>query len=286
VDAASVRSNPTQAKLPQLVTQRRLGPLGGCGEESHVREVVLIPSLAMARRRKAELVSARPLSPSVRSLVFRTTDGSPVGHTSGQYLSVVVPTARGLPFKRDYSIASAPDPEHPDTFELAVTRVEGGPTSEALHRLEPGGRVEIEGPDGVFVRRAEEREHPALFVATGTGLAPLRAMLAEDMRTPEGPPIILLFGCRTRADILWGHELAAWERDCPRFRLHVTLSRAPPDWAGLSGYVQRHAHEIVRTLPGAHAYVCGLSAMVDDVVGLLEHAAQLPRESLHYEVYD
>lgn len=240
----------------------------------------------MARRRKAELVSARSLSPSVRSLVFRTADGSPVGHVPGQYLSVLVPTARGIPFQRDYSIASAPDAAHPDTFELAVTRVEGGPTSEALHRLEPGARVEIDGPEGVFVRRAEERAHPALYVATGTGLAPLRAMLAEDVRTREGPPLVLLFGCRTRHDVLWSEELAAWERDCPRFRLHVTLSRAPPDWAGLSGYVQRHARELARSLPGAHAYVCGLSAMVDDVVRLLEREASLPRDSLHYEVYD
>jgi CDP-4-dehydro-6-deoxyglucose reductase len=240
----------------------------------------------MTRRRKAEVLDARRLSPSVRSLTFATRDGSAVGHVAGQFVDLIVPTARGLPYKRSYSVASAPDPAHPDRFEIAVTRVEGGPTSQALHELPPGGVVELEGPSGTFVRRPSDRPHPALFVATGTGLAPIRAMLAEETRVASGPPLVLLFGCRTTADVLWESELRAWQRECPRFDLHVTLSRAPPEWRGLSGYVQRHARELAAALPGVHAYVCGVSAMVDDVVKLLADAGGLSREVLHYEVYD
>jgi ferredoxin-NADP reductase len=247
----------------------------------------------MARRRKAELLEASALSPSVRSLIFRTADGSAVGHLAGQYVDLVVPTARGIPFKRSYSIASAPDGHlardgrlAPDRFEIAVTRVEGGPTSEALHALAPGAVVELEGPLGVFLRPPEHRARPALFVATGTGLAPLRAMLAADVAVADGPPLELLFGCRTPADVLWADELHAWQASCPRFRLHVTLSRAPPDWRGLVGYVQRYAHALARALPHAHAYVCGLSAMVDDVAALLERDVGMPHADVHYEVYD
>jgi len=242
----------------------------------------------MARRRKAKLVDARMLSPSVRSLTFRTADGSAVGHVAGQYVDVIAPTARGLPFRRSYSIASAPymDEARRDMFELAVTRVEGGPTSEAIHALTPGGLVEIEGPEGTFVRRAEDAAHPALFVATGTGLAPIRAMLAEEVRVAEGPPLVLLFGCRTPHDILWGDELRAWRRACPRFAVHVTLSRAPPEWTGLVGYVQRHARDLAGSLPDCRAYVCGLSAMVDHVVALLAREAGLSRDALRYEIYD
>ena len=240
----------------------------------------------MPRRRNAELIAARPLSPSVRSLTFRTSGGAAVGHVAGQYLDLIVPTARGLPFKRSYSIASAPDAADPARFELAVTRVAGGPTSEALHALPPGGRVEIEGPRGTFLRSAEARAAPALFVATGTGLAPIRAMLRDEVTLREGPPLALLFGCRTPQDLLWAEELGAWERACPRFRLHVSLSRPPPGWTGRTGHVQAHAPDLARSLPGAHAYVCGLSAMVDDVVSLLERTAAVPRAALHYEVYD
>jgi ferredoxin-NADP reductase len=240
----------------------------------------------MARRRKAELMSAHMMTPSERSLVLRLHDRSAVGHKAGQYLDAIVPTPQGLPFRRSYSIASATDLSMPERFELAVTRVEGGPTSNALHTIQPGALIEIEGPEGTFVRRPEDRDQPTLFVATGTGLAPVRAMLSEEVRVSEGPPLVLLFGCRTPADVLWADELQQWERLCPRFRLHVTLSRASPEWAGLVGYVQRHARGLAESLPRARAYVCGVSAMVDDVVTVLEREAGLPRESLRYETYD
>jgi ferredoxin-NADP reductase len=217
---------------------------------------------------------------------FRTSDGSAVAHVAGQYVDLIVPTARGLPYKRSYSIASAPDAARPSRFEIAVTRVEGGPTSQALHAMAPGAVVELEGPTGAFVRRAADRQHPALFVAAGTGLAPLRAMLAEEVRALEGPPLVLLFGCRTPGDVLWGEEIAGWQRDCPRLRVHTTLSRAPPEWRGLVGYVQRHARELAVSLPGARAYVCGLNAMVEDVVRLLREEANMPRDAVNFEVYD
>ena len=245
--------------------------------------------MPVARTRKAVLVDSRPLSPAVRSLTFRTVDGAPLGHVAGQYLDLVVPTAGGLPFRRPYSIASAPDVARPDAFELAVTRIDGGPTSAALHSLRVGDAVEIEGPRGTFVRSDEDRAHPGLFVAAGTGLAPIRAMLTEDVRRPEGPLLVLLFGCRTPADVLWADELRAWERACPRFRLHVTLSRPPRppgEWAGLVGYVQRHAPRLVAALPDVRAYVCGLSAMVEDVTTTLERDASVPRGALRYEIYD
>jgi CDP-4-dehydro-6-deoxyglucose reductase, E3 len=240
----------------------------------------------LARARRAELLQAWKLSGSVRGLRFRLVDGGSVGHVAGQHLDIVVPTAGGLAQRRAYSIASAPDRAHPDVFEIAVTRVEGGPASEALHALQPGAFVEVEGPRGTFVRPDEDRAHPALFVAAGTGLAPIRAMLAEDVLRANGPPLVLLFGCRTPGDVLWADDLRRWQRECPRFRVHVTLSRAKGEWTGLAGYVQRHAVALARSLSGARAYVCGLSAMVDEVVALLENEAGVPRASLRYEIYD
>ncbi|MGH7268896.1 MAG: FAD-dependent oxidoreductase [Polyangiaceae bacterium] len=239
--------------------------------------------------RKAKLIESRTLSPSVRSLTLRMTDGLALGHKAGQYVDLVVPTAGGLPHRRSYSIASSPDPTDPDVFEIAVTRVEGGPTSEALHALSLGVLVEVEGPLGTFVRRADEGQHPALFVATGTGLAPFRAMLSEELRGKPprpGPPLVLLFGCRTPSDVLWGDDLRGWEVAHPRFRLVVTLSRPAPEWTGLTGYVQRHARALADSLRDPRAYVCGLSAMVDDVVALLERDARMSPASVRAETYD
>lgn len=240
----------------------------------------------MPRRRKAELVEAQDLSPSVRSLTFRTSDESPVGHLAGQYLDLVVPTPQGVPFRRPYSIASPPLVETPSIFEIAVTRVESGPTSNALHRLEPGARVEIEAPKGTFVCRPDDRARPLLFVAAGTGLAPIRAILAEQVRLVEGPPMVLLFGCRGPADRLWSNDFCEWQRACPRLSAHVSLSRPPPDWNGHVGHVQRHVASLARSLANPLVFICGLSAMVDDVVSVLTREVAVPRDALRYETYD
>jgi ferredoxin-NADP reductase len=239
----------------------------------------------MSRRRRAELAQSSDLSPSVKSLTFEMCDGTPVGHVAGQHVDLIVPTSRGLAFRRSYSIASGPTARDAHRFEIAVTRVPEGPTSAALHSLEPGARVDVEGPKGQFVRSAEDREHPALFVAAGTGLAPLRAMLEEEGQATSGPPIHLLFGCRTPDDRLWYEQLRALERSCPRFTATTTLSRPLPSWQGLTGYVQRHAVGIAASLPGVRVYVCGMSAMVDEVVRALALAG-VPPAHVRYELYD
>src|SRR5262245_21610150 len=169
----------------------------------------------MTTRRTAELLEARLLSPTVKSFEFRCTDGQPLAFVAGQWLNFDVPTEQGV-LRRAYSIASAPRPQSPDRFEIAVTRVQdGGSASRALHELAPGARLEIDGPHGFFTRE-QERQLPALFVGTGTGVCPLRAMLEDELRDPSGPPLGLLFGCRTEADVLYHGQLEAWTAEYPR----------------------------------------------------------------------
>ena len=236
----------------------------------------------MSRHRTIELIASTALSPSVRSLVFRRIDG-PVVYRPGQYVDLYVPTDSGISYKRRYSIASAPDPEDRSRFEVAVTRVEDGPTSVALHELVVGTRIQMDDAAGLFVRPAADT--PSILVATGTGLAPLRAGLAEGLGNSRAPTI-LLFGCRTQSDILWGDELRRLSADHAHFRLEITLSRPFQGWTGRTGHVQAHVVELARTLASPRAYVCGLSKMVDDVVYLLETEGRLSPDRIHYEIYD
>jgi len=169
--------------------------------------------MSTPRRHRLRLVGARMLSPSVRGLTFEPI-GDPLRYRAGQSLNLFVPTDRGLVMRRPYSVASAPYPIGNKTVDFAVTRVAGGPTSTALHSLAPGATVEADGPNhGWLSRREGEEQMPALFVATGSGLAPFRALLQEELARPDGPPVALLFGCRTQADILWRDELERWAAD-------------------------------------------------------------------------
>ena len=238
------------------------------------------------RRRPATLIAARPLSPSARQLVFRVTDGEPFEYVAGQWVDLEVPVEGGT-LKRPYSIASAPAQEAPDQLEFAITQVGGGAASSALHALPVGTALELIGPSGLFTRDGADPTLPCVFVATGTGLAPLRAMLRDELRrAAEGPPVVLLFGCRTEDELLFRDELEELTRLHPRFRYEPTLSRAEPGWSGRQGHVQSHLPELVDGLPGAHVYICGLTKMVTDVRALLKEQLGFDRRQVHSERYD
>ena len=240
---------------------------------------------AAPSRRSAELLSVQTLSPTVKGFQWRCVDGASVSYVAGQWLNFDVPTLQGV-VRRAYSIASAPNPSHPDRFETAVTRVlDGASASHALHALAPGARIDIDGPHGFFTRE-QVRHVPALFVATGTGLCPLRAMLEDELPGADGPPLTLLFGCRSEADILWREQLASWTRAYPRFSLHVTLSRPSATWTGLRGYVQQHIPQLIDPMHRPQVYVCGLTKMVSDVRQTLKQTLGYDRRLIHSERYD
>lgn len=234
-----------------------------------------------ASHRLARVVANEAISPTVR--VLRLDFGAlPLAFEAGQWLHLHVPTARGLE-KRAYSIASAPGER---TLELAITHVASGSVSPLLHALPVGSELACDGPHGFFTRSGELAREPALFVATGTGLCPLRSMLQERARGADPTPITLLFGVRSELDILWRDELERWARELPGFRLEVTLSRPSPDWSGRTGYVQRHVAELARALPPSHVFICGLNRMVADVRALCKAELGLDRKRVHSERYD
>ncbi|MET0384940.1 MAG: FAD-dependent oxidoreductase [Polyangiales bacterium] len=235
--------------------------------------------------RKVEVLRAESLSPSVRSLVLACADGAPLQYLPGQWINLQLDCA-GVLDKRPYSIASAPSAEHPERFEIAVTRVDPGRVSQSLHALQPGAVLELDGPYGFFSREGLEQE-PTLLVGTGTGVSPLRAMIEAELGSrADGPPLTLLFGCRTRDDLLYAGELEALAQAHPRFVYEPTLSRADDAWAGRRGYVQTHVAELVSTLGRPHVFVCGLSDMVNEVRVLLKETLGYDRKHIHTERYD
>jgi ferredoxin-NADP reductase len=247
---------------------------------------------------EARLAQARALTPSVRELVFERVDGQPMTFVPGQWVSTVLgagegPTAalRGTDpdMKRSYSIASPPDGS--PRFEIAVTRVQGGPGSTRLHALEPGTVLRFVGPQGFFTRPSPASESPALMIATGTGVAPMRSMLRAAAAQRAQGPIWLLLGVRREEEILYGDEFRALAREHPFFRFEPTLSRPDGAWDGRRGYVQTHVRELwtgllARGEGQPHAYVCGLERMVGSVRDLLRKEIGLPRQQVHSERYD
>lgn len=225
---------------------------------------------------RAQMVRARPLSPWVRSLVLRVDGPAAPRWAAGQYLVVEAGEAPPKP----YSIASAMGAHGPGELEIAVAR---GSTPEPLDTLQEGAWLRVAGPSGSF--RWVDARAPSVFLAVGTGVAPFRAMLQQDLATADDAPVLLLFGCRTEADILWRDELDDLAIRNPRLRFVPTLSRGDAGWTGRRGHVQEHLAELVAPLArgGAAVYVCGLGAMVSDCVLRLERDFGVPRSRIFTE---
>jgi CDP-4-dehydro-6-deoxyglucose reductase, E3 len=234
--------------------------------------------------REVVVRQTQQLSPSVRGLTLACADGAPLMFVPGQWVNLELEVA-GRRDKRAYSIASAPNPADPCAFELAVTRVDDGLVSRALHELPVGSVLAMDGPHGFFTREGQTHL-PAWFVGTGTGVCPLRAMLQAELESAEGPPLGLLLGVRNEGEILYRAEFEALAAMHPRFRFHATLSRPSPDWSGRTGYVQTHLADLIDLSAKPHVYVCGLSRMVGSVRKVLKEELGLERRSVHSERYD
>lgn len=234
--------------------------------------------------RRVVVLRNEPLSPSVIGLRLACVDREPLTFVPGQWVNLHV-AAGGEVEKRPYSIASAPDSGAPDAFELAITLVEDGHVSGALHAMQPGDMLLMDGPYGFFTREDHEADD-ALLVGTGTGVAPLRAMLQAALAQQSGPRLTLLFGCRTPEDLLYRAEFEALAAQHARFRFEPTLSRAESSWTGRRGYVQTHLPELIPALGRPHVYVCGLSNMVNAVRAALKETLAYNRKQIHTERYD
>ena len=228
---------------------------------------------------KAVLLNWRELTSEVHHFEFEVPEVETLTFEPGQFISIVE-NIEGEEITRAYSIASRPECNR---FSLCLNLVPGGHMSPVLFGLRPGHAIDFRGPLGMFTARHTGRDR--LLVATGTGIAPFRSMMAHHWATRAPEHITLLFGIRYPETILYREELERWQREHQNFRFLPTLSRAPEDWTGLRGHVQEHLADAVGDRRDIDVYICGLKAMVDDVRARCK-AMGFDRRQIVTEKYD
>jgi CDP-4-dehydro-6-deoxyglucose reductase len=228
---------------------------------------------------RAELIDVREIAPNVRHFVFEIPEVREFYFVPGQFVSLTH-YIDGKEITRPYSIASKPDGNR---FDLCLNLVEDGLFSPWLFSLRPGDEIEMSAPLGFFVLRNPQRD--AVFVATGTGIAPIRAMLDAWLGQDDARQLTLVFGVRYEYGLLYCEEFEELARKHPNFRFWPTLSRPEAAWTGRTGHVQAHLVEAIGERRDMDVYICGLKAMVDDVRGLLKGMG-FDRKQIIYEKYD
>jgi ferredoxin-NADP reductase len=227
-----------------------------------------------------KLVSRRMLAPSVAHLAFVRDDGQPLDFIPGQFVQVHFHYADGTATKRSYSLATIHD--HTlgpgELVEIAVSYVAGGAATALFEGLEAGGRIDASGPYGRFCLMPADSNRRYLLIGTGTGVTPYRAMLPqlEALIAQRGIEVVLLFGARTPAELLYGDEFRAFADKHPRnFRFVPCFSRELPGQPHADvrhGYVQQFLAAFKPNAGTDIAYLCGNPNMVDACFDALKTA--------------
>lgn len=192
----------------------------------------------------------------VRLVQLRFPAGVRAKFKAGQYLEVILPDGS----RRSFSMANAP--QQSDVAVLHVRVVPGGKFSqEVLPKLAPGDILRVELPAGDFWLRDSAK--PAVFVASGTGFAPIKSILEDAFRRKIARAMVLYWGARCRKDLYLIELPEKWAVQQPQFRFIPVLSEPHADWEGRVGFVHRAVMEDYASLAGHQVYACGVTAMID-----------------------
>ena len=213
-------------------------------------QVKILPSRVQSMERLADDVIVLSLKlPANERLQF----------LAGQYIEFLLKDGK----RRSYSMANAP---HDDAFvQLHVRHMAGGHfTEHVFGKMKERDILRFEGPLGSFFLR-EESDKPILLIASGTGFAPIKAVIEHALYRDIKRPMALYWGGRRPRDIYMMDLCRRWQETAPNFRFVPVVSDALPEdaWSGRTGFVHRAAMEDFPNLSGHQVYVCGAPVVVD-----------------------
>ncbi len=244
-----------------LACQVRIGP------ETRIE----IPEASLnARQYTSRVVSIRDFTPDIREVTLELIAPANMPFKAGQYVQFLIPGTEGdaQPLYRAYSIASPPSSS--GRLTLVFGRILGGVCSSyVFDRLSSDDVVTVNGPFGEFYLRDSERD--ILFIAGGSGMAPLRGMLMDMAEKNIKRAVTYYFAARSARDLFYVDEMRALEKDLPGFRFVPVLSNTRPrdGWEGEGGGIASALNRLLPSLFHHEAYLCGSPGMIDACIGVL-----------------
>jgi CDP-4-dehydro-6-deoxyglucose reductase, E3 len=211
-------------------------------------------------------------APDVMMLELKLPANDKFVFLAGQYVDLLLRDGT----RRSFSMANAP---HDAEFLTLNLRNYGGPFSRHVFgTMKEKDIIRIEGPFGTFFLR-EDSAKPIVLLASGTGFAPIKAIVEHARHAGIKRPMTLYWGCRVRAD-LYQHELAeSWQRD-GLLRYIPVLSDEPAGsgWTGRTGFVHRAVMEDFPDLSAHQVYACGAPIVVESAQRDFIAQCRLPQD--------
>ena len=215
-------------------------------------------------------------APDVSVLRLRLPAGQRARFQAGQYLQVLLDDGS----TRSYSMANPP--QESDGVILHIRHVPGGRFSAQVAQLIPGDTLQIELPFGRVALRADDAR-PIVFVAGGTGFAPVKSILDDMLKLRVKRPTTLIWGARKADGLYLRPAVDRWQKQWPDFRFIAALSDTPDD-AAFAGRVDQALRASCPDLTGHVVYCCGSPPMVAAVHGVAAESG-LAAEDFHADVF-
>lgn len=221
----------------------------------------------------------------IKGITFQLEPGETIDFKAGQYVQLITePYARMKQrVSRAYSISSKPDDQN--SIQLIIRLVPEGICTTWVHTcLKVGDKVKFTGPYGDFFLRDTDAD--ILFVAGGSGKAPIKSMLEHLQVVGTNRKMTYFFGARTPKDLYLTDEMKAFEQVFPDFHYEPILSHSEPsdNWQGKTGYVMPYFKDAIRDPKNTEAYLCGSPGMIAAVTkSLIEYG--LDADKIYFDSF-
>lgn len=228
----------------------------------------------------AKVLRVLDAADDVRIVQLRFPPGVRVKFKAGQYLDVILSDGA----RRSFSMANAP--QQSDLAVLHVRVIPGGRfSSEILPTLAAGATLRVELPTGDFWLRDSDKH--AVFVASGTGFAPVKSILEDAFKRGIARQMLLYWGARRQKDLYLADLPQKWAAQHANFRYVPVLSESDPvdAWTGRTGFVHRAVIEDFPSLAQCEVYACGVTAMVDAARHDFCGECALPRDAFFCDAF-
>jgi CDP-4-dehydro-6-deoxyglucose reductase len=239
--------------------------------------------MALQPWRKGNVIRIDDHTATTKRFWIEVPDTASFDFIPGQFITLDLPIHEKVNKRlRSYSIASWPD--NSNVFELVIVVLEGGAGTHYLfNEISVGSELTFRGAQGVFILKETDLQKDIFLICTGTGIAPFRSM-AHYIKLNNIPhkDIYLLFGTRTKKDLLYYEELLQLQKDLPGFHYLPTLSRE--DWDGRKGYVHSIYEDLCGENQPASFFLCGWKNMIDEAKKRIIDMGY-DKKTIHQELY-
>lgn len=265
--SGQVTQGPHQIKAlsPEEAAQGYVLPCCATAQSDLVLECKQVTAVGAypVRKMPVRVAALEKLSPDVMKVVLQLPANDPMQYHAGQYIDVLLRDGS----RRSYSMANAPHTLEPTApkVELHIRHMPGGLfTDQVFSSLKEKDILRAEGPQGGFYLR-EDSSKPIILLASGTGFAPIKALIEHMQHKGIERPVTLYWGGRRPHDLYLQDWVLAQMKAMPHLSYVPVVSDALAEdaWQGRSGFVHQAVLHDCPDLSGHEVYACGAPVVVE-----------------------